>query len=72
MKFDVGEMAIDYNEIAKKDHLDNLSLEVRKLRDKLNDIHQNQEFQKVRAQTRAQAPPPTCLAGAPSAPCRGV
>lgn len=47
IKFDIGEMAIDYTEIAKKDHLDNLSLEVRKLRDKLNDIHQNQEYQKV-------------------------
>lgn len=48
VKFDIGEMAIDYTEIAKKDHLDNLSLEVRKLRDKLNDIHQNQEYQKER------------------------
>ena len=48
VKFDVGEMAIDYTDVAKKEHLDHLSVEVRKLRDKLNDIHQSQEYQKVR------------------------
>ena len=49
LRIDVGEMMLDYTEIAKKDQLDSLSVEIRKLRDKLKDIHSQQEFQRVRA-----------------------
>lgn len=48
LRIDMGEMVVDYAEIAKKDHLDSLSIEVRKLKDKLRDIHSQQEFQRVR------------------------
>ncbi len=47
LRIDVGEMQVDYAEIAQKEHLDSLSIEVRKLKDKLKDIHNQQEYQRV-------------------------
>jgi hypothetical protein len=48
VKIDVGEMAVDFAEVAKREHLDSLSVEVRKLRYKLEDIHQQQEYLRER------------------------
>ena len=48
LKFDVGEMGIDYGEVAKKEHLSELEVEVRRLNDKLKDIMKEQNYQRER------------------------
>ena len=44
----VGEMAVDYTEVAKKEHLTELEVEIRKLNDKLRDIMKEVEYQRKR------------------------
>ena len=51
LKLDVGEMAIDYSEVAKKEHLSGLDLEVRRLNDKAMDIMKEQKYQREREAT---------------------
>jgi hypothetical protein len=48
LKLDVGEMAIDYDEVAKREHLTDLELEVRKLNDKVQDVINEQKYQRER------------------------
>ena len=38
VKLDVGEGGLDYAEVAKKEHLSELELEIRKLNDKVKDV----------------------------------
>uniref|UniRef100_A0A7S1G8D0 GOLD domain-containing protein n=1 Tax=Bicosoecida sp. CB-2014 TaxID=1486930 RepID=A0A7S1G8D0_9STRA len=48
LRLNVGEMAIDYAEIARKEHLSTLELEVRKLNDKMRDVKREQNYQRSR------------------------
>lgn len=48
LSIDVGEMAIDYAEVAKREHLTDLELEVRKLNDKAKDVLNEMKYQKDR------------------------
>lgn len=48
LKLDVGETGIDYTEVAKKEHLTELELEIRRLNDKMNDIRKEQLYQRER------------------------
>jgi p24 family protein alpha len=48
LKLVIGEMAIDYAEVAKKEHLSGLDLEVRRLNDKAQDIIKEQKYQRDR------------------------
>lgn len=41
-------MAIDYDEVAKKEHLSTLEVEVRKLNDKMRDVMKQQAYQRDR------------------------
>ena len=43
----MGEMAIDYNEVAKKEHLTGVEISIRKLNDKIRDIMKEQAYQRV-------------------------
>ena len=47
LQLDVGSTAINYDEVAKKEHLSTLALEVRKLNDKVQDIIKSQNYQQV-------------------------
>lgn len=44
----VGEMAINYEEVAKREHLTELEVEIRKLNDKLRDIMKEVHYQRGR------------------------
>ncbi|KAA0149074.1 hypothetical protein FNF27_04564 [Cafeteria roenbergensis] len=48
LSINVGEMAIDYAEVAKREHLTDLELEVRKLNDKAKDVLNEMKYQKDR------------------------
>jgi len=48
LKLDVGETGIDYNEVAKREHLSALEVEVRRLNDKMKDILKEQSYQRER------------------------
>ncbi len=48
LKLDVGESGLDYAEVAKKEHLTELELEIRKLNDKVKDVLNEQSYQKQR------------------------
>jgi hypothetical protein len=48
LRLDVGEMGIDYAEVAKKEHLTELEVEVRRLNDKVKDIMKEQAYQRER------------------------
>jgi hypothetical protein len=48
LRLDVGEMGIDYGEVAKKEHLTELEVEVRRLNDKVKDIMKEQAYQRER------------------------
>ena len=48
LRLDVGEMGIDYSEVAKKEHLTELEVEVRRLNDKVKDIMKEQSYQRER------------------------
>jgi len=48
LKLDVGESGLDYAEVAKKEHLTELELEIRKLNDKVKDVLAEQSYQKQR------------------------
>lgn len=41
-------MAVDYTEVAKREHLTGLEVEIRKLNDKLRDIMKEVEYQRRR------------------------
>lgn len=43
-----GSTAVDYSVIAKKEHLDDISLQIRKLSDEAQNIRKEQSYQKVR------------------------
>ena len=45
---DVGETTIDYNEVAKKEHLSTLEVEIRRLNNKAKDIMAQQAYQRER------------------------
>ena len=45
---DVGETTIDYTEVAKKEHLSALEVEVRRLNNKAKDIMAQQGYQRER------------------------
>ena len=48
MKLDVGEGGLDYAEVAKKEHLSELEVEIRKLNDKVKDVLAEQTYQRQR------------------------
>jgi hypothetical protein len=48
LKLDVGEGGLDYEEVAKKEHLSELELEIRKLNDKVKDVLAEQSYQRTR------------------------
>ena len=48
LRLDVGEMGIDYAEVAKKEHLSELEVELRRLNDKVKDIMKEQAYQRER------------------------
>jgi hypothetical protein len=48
LRLDVGEMGIDYTEVAKREHLTELEVEVRRLNDKVKDILKEQGYQRER------------------------
>lgn len=48
LKLSVGEMGIDYAEVAKKEHLSELEVEIRRLNDKVKDIMREQSYQRER------------------------
>lgn len=48
LKLDVGEGGLDYAEVAKKEHLSELELEIRKLNDKVKDVLAEQAYQRTR------------------------
>ena len=48
IEFHTGSSAVDYDSIAKKDHLDGIQVRVRKLTDELKDIRTEQRYQKRR------------------------
>eukprot|EP01138_Halocafeteria_seosinensis_P015548 gb/GECG01015866.1/.p1 GENE.gb/GECG01015866.1/~~gb/GECG01015866.1/.p1 ORF type:complete len:228 (+),score=34.82 gb/GECG01015866.1/:1-684(+) len=48
LQLDVGSTAINYEDVAKKEHLSTLALEVRKLNDKVQDIIKSQSYQQER------------------------
>lgn len=48
IKLDVGETGIDYQEVAKREHLSDLEVEIRKLNDKVKDIIREQQYQRGR------------------------
>lgn len=48
LALNVGEMAVDYTEVAKREHLTGLEVEIRKLNDKLRDIMKEVEYQRRR------------------------
>jgi p24 family protein alpha len=48
LRINVGEMAIDYQEVAKKEHLGELGLQLRRINDKIQDIHREQTYQRRR------------------------
>jgi hypothetical protein len=45
---DVGETTIDYSEVAKKEHLSTLEVEIRRLNNKAKDIMSQQSYQRER------------------------
>lgn len=45
LKLDVGEGGLDYAEVAKKEHLSDLELEIRKLNDKVKDVLAEHAYQ---------------------------
>ena len=48
LKLDVGETGIDYTEVAKREHLSELEVEMRRLNDKLKDLSKEQLYQRER------------------------
>lgn len=48
LRLDVGEEGLDYAEVAKKEHLSELELEIRKLNDKAKDVMAELQYQKQR------------------------
>lgn len=48
LKLDVGEEGLDYAEVAKKEHLSELEVEIRKLNDKVKDVLAEQAYQRQR------------------------
>jgi hypothetical protein len=48
LRVDVGETAVDYNEVAKREHLTTLEVELRRLNDKIRDISKEQSYQRER------------------------
>lgn len=48
LTINIGEMAIDYSEVAKTEHLSSLEVEMRKLNDKAVDIQREQQYQRSR------------------------
>ena len=48
LKLDVGEGGLDYAEVARKEHLNELELEIRKLNDKVKDVLSEQSYQRTR------------------------
>lgn len=46
LKLDYGENAIDYNDLAKAEHLSAIEVEVRKLNEKIRSIRSEQEYQR--------------------------
>jgi hypothetical protein len=48
LRLDVGEMGVDYVEVARKEHLTELEVEVRRLNDKVKDIVREQGYQRDR------------------------
>lgn len=48
LSLNVGEMAVDYTEVARKEHLSELEVEIRKLNDKLRDIMKEVHYQRGR------------------------
>ena len=48
IKIDVGERAIEYGAIAKKDGLDDMTIKVKRLVDKVGDIRSEQQYMRVR------------------------
>ena len=48
LALDVGETGIDYAEVAKREHLSELEVEVRRLNDKLKDLTKEQAYQRER------------------------
>lgn len=48
LALDVGETGIDYAEVARKEHLSDLEVEVRRLNDKLKDVMKEQQYQRER------------------------
>jgi hypothetical protein len=48
LKLDVGEGGLDYAEVAKKEHLSELEVEIRKLNDKVKDVLAEQTYQRQR------------------------
>ena len=47
-QLDVGETGIDYAEVAKREHLSELEVEMRRLNDKLKDLGKEQLYQRER------------------------
>lgn len=48
LKLNIGETAIDYSEVAKREHLSALELEVRRLNDKVRDVIKEQTYMRDR------------------------
>lgn len=48
LKLDVGETGIDYAEVAKREHLSDIEVEIRRLNDKMKDIIKEQQYQRDR------------------------
>lgn len=48
LKLDVGESAVDYQAVAKLEHLSAIEVEIRKLNDKVKAIRSEQHYQRVR------------------------
>lgn len=48
LRVDVGETTIDYTEVAKKEHLSTLEVEIRRLNNKAKDIMAQQAYQRER------------------------
>lgn len=48
LRVDVGETTIDYTEVAKKEHLSSLEVEIRRLNNKAKDIMSQQAYQRER------------------------
>jgi len=48
-KIAMGATSQEYQDLAKKPHMDDLSVEIFKLRDRVNAIQRNQDYAKVRA-----------------------